>query len=109
MKLVMCVVNCRDKNLVVDALVNAGHKFTVSATVGGFLRAGNATFMVGVEDDQVESVLEIVSQNSKTREQLVNIAPLEGGATGTFLAAPMRVDVGGAVVFVLPVERFERF
>lgn len=109
MKLVMCVVNSRDKNVVVDALVNAGFKFTISSSVGGFLRAGNCTFMIGVEDEQVDPVLEIIAQNSKTREQVVNIAPLEGGATGTFLASPMRVEVGGAVVFVLPVERFERF
>ena len=67
-----------------------------------------ATVMVGVEDDQVERVLGVVRESCHSRTQLVNPMPpiLEPGEF--FLPYPLEVEVGGATVFVLPVERYER-
>jgi uncharacterized protein YaaQ len=39
----------------------------------------------------------------------VNPMPPDAAPIGSFLPTPIAVEVGGAVVFVLPVERFERF
>jgi uncharacterized protein YaaQ len=64
--------------------------------------------IVGVEDDRVEEILDIVRDNCHARTQIVNPMPpiMEPGEF--FMPYPLEVEVGGAIVFVLPVERFER-
>lgn len=99
----------RDKNKVCDELVKAGFKFTVIGSTGGFLREGNTTYLVGVEDEQLNNCLSVIQQNSQTREQMVSVMPFEATAPGGLMHNPLKVPVGGAVVFVLDVERFERF
>jgi uncharacterized protein YaaQ len=109
MKLVVCIVHNRDKGKITDELVKAGFKFTVIGSTGGFLREGNTTFLIGVEEEETETLFELISANCKAREQLVNVMPFEAAPPGAFIPSPVKVPVGGAVVFVLHVERFERF
>jgi uncharacterized protein YaaQ len=72
MKLVIAVIHNRDKGRVVDALLESQFKFTQVASTGGFLREGNTTLLIGVEDSQVESLLRLLESNCRTREQYVN-------------------------------------
>jgi uncharacterized protein YaaQ len=109
MKLVVAVIHDRDQKRTSDALLRAGYKFTKIASTGGFLREGNVTLLMGAEADEVENVLAIINDSCKTREQYVNVMPPEAAPVGTFLANPVKVQVGGAVAFVVDVERFERF
>ncbi|MCB8931971.1 MAG: cyclic-di-AMP receptor [Fimbriimonadaceae bacterium] len=109
MKLVVCIVHNRDKGKITEELIRAGFKFTVIGSTGGFLREGNTTFLIGVEPDEKEAVLKLIAQNCKAREQLVNVMPFEAAPPGAFIPSPVKVPVGGAVVFVLDVEQFERF
>ena len=109
MKLVVCIVHNRDRGKITDELVKAGFKFTVIASTGGFLREGNTTLLVGVNEDEIETLSSVVSANCKSREQVVNVMPFEAGAPGAFIPSPVKVPVGGAVIFVVNVERFERF
>lgn len=109
MKLVACIVHNRDKGKITDELVSSGFKFTIIGSTGGFLREGNTTFLIGVEDSMVDDLLQVVQRNSQAREQLLNVAPFESGGPGAFIPNPVKVPVGGAVVFVLNVERFERY
>ena len=76
--------------------------------LGGFLKQSNATIILGVEDDSIDAVLEIVRDTCHARTQIVNPMPpiMEPGEF--FMPYPLEVEVGGATVFVLPVERFER-
>jgi uncharacterized protein YaaQ len=109
MKLVIAIVHDRDRQKLADGLVRDGIRFTRLASTGGFLREGNTTFLVAVEEDQVEAVLKVVDQSSKSREQYVNLLPPDAMAVGAFVANPVSVPVGGAVVFVLPIDRFEKY
>lgn len=109
MKMAICIVHSRDKNRVTDELVRAGFKFTIIGSTGGFLREGNTTFLIGLEDDELPALLEVVEANCQSREQVVNVTPFEAGPQGGFMASPVKVPVGGAVVFVLPVDAFHRF
>jgi uncharacterized protein YaaQ len=109
MKLVVAVIHDRDQKRTSDALLRAGYKFTKIASTGGFLREGNVTLLMGAEADEVENLLAIINDSCKTREQYVNVMPPEAAPVGTFLANPVKVQVGGAVAFVVDVERFERF
>ncbi|HXX60991.1 MAG TPA: cyclic-di-AMP receptor [Candidatus Sulfotelmatobacter sp.] len=108
MKLVMAIVHGDDADVLVEALLRKEFRATKLASSGGFLRRSNATVMLGVEDDQVEAALQIVKDNCTSRTEVVNPMPpiMEPGEF--YLPYPVEVQVGGATVFVLPVERFER-
>lgn len=109
MKLIVAVIHDRDQKRTSDALLKAGYRFTKIASTGGFLREGNITILIGAEVEDVDTVLTIINDSCKTREQYVNVLPPEATPVGTFMANPVKVQVGGAVAFVVDVERFERF
>lgn len=108
MKLIVAIVHDRDRHKLADHLVKENFRFTQMASTGGFLREGNTTFLIGVEDEMVDAALKVVDECSKTREQFVNLLPPDAGPVGAFIANPVSVKVGGAVVFVLPIDRFEK-
>ena len=109
MKLVVCIVHNRDRNRLSDELVKSGFKFTVIGSTGGFLREGNTTLLTGMEDSEIENFKEIVRSNCCIREQIVNVPPFEGAASPGFVSSPVKVSVGGAVLFVMGVDDFTRF
>jgi len=108
-KLAVCIVHNRDKGRVTDELVKAGFKFTVIGSTGGFLREGNTTYLIGVEENELPALQKVIAQNSQSREQLVNVMPFEAAPPGAFIPSPVKVPVGGAVMFVMDVEQFHRF
>lgn len=109
MKLVLTVVHDRDKNKITETLLRNGFKFTKIGSTGGFLREGNVTLLIGVEEDQLDRVLSLIGESCKTREQFVNVLPPDAAPVGAFMPSPVKVLVGGAVAFVMDVQRFERF
>ena len=108
MKLVVAIVNPEDAGPLVDALLEREFRATRLHSSGGFLKQTNATVLLGVEDDAIEEVLGIIRETCHSRTELVNPMPpiLEPGEF--FLPYPLEVEVGGATVFVVPVERLER-
>lgn len=106
MKLVLAIVSGDDSLKVSKALTKGGFYATKLATTGGFLAAGNTTFLVGTDDDKVPEVIEILKGNSRTRKQMVPSSASYG--VGMFSAAPIEVQVGGATVFVLDIEQFHK-
>jgi uncharacterized protein YaaQ len=109
MKLVIAVVQDKDSGRLSNALIKEGFRATKLASTGGFLRAGNTTFMIGIEDDRVQEVMVVIKANCKVREQLVTPVSPMGGTTDSYIPFPVEVQVGGAAVFVMPVERFEHY
>ena len=108
MKLVVAIVHNEDVKALVDALLEREFRATRLHSSGGFLRQSNATVILGVEDAQVDEVMDVVRANCTSRTQIVNPMPpiMEPGEF--FMPYPLEVEVGGATVFVLPVDRFER-
>jgi len=107
-KLIVAIVRNEDAGALVDSLLEHEYRATRLHSSGGFLKQSNATIVLGVEDEQVEEALAIVRDNCTSRTQVVNPMPpiMEPGEF--FMPYPLEVEVGGATVFVLPVERFER-
>ena len=109
MKLLISVINRSDVNPLIDALVSDGYRATIINTTGGFLREGNATLLIGVTDDSVGAVLEIIRANCRAQTRYVSPWPPTVEGEKLHLLTPIEVQIGGAVVFVGDMERFERF
>jgi len=109
MKLVVSIVNHDDAGRLVTALTGDGYRATTISTTGGFLRQGNATVLVGIEDDQVPRVLDLIKENCHTRHQFVNPLPPVMEPGEMYMPSPVEVQVGGATVFILEVVQFEQF
>jgi uncharacterized protein YaaQ len=109
MKLIMAVVQDKDSNRLSAGLVKENFQATKLASTGGFLRSGNTTFLIGVDDSKVARLLEVIKENCKAREQMVApISPM-GGNADSYIPNPVEVEVGGATVFVLTVDDFKQF
>ena len=106
MKLIFAIINNDDSHSVQSALTKSGYQATKLASSGGFLMAGNTTFMICSEDDRVDEILGIIHEHSHKRRQFVPNAASYG--TGTYTDFPVEVTVGGATVFVTNIERFEK-
>ena len=112
MKLIIAIAHERDKHKLGDALLQNGLTFTKLGSTGGFLRQGNVTVLIGVEDDDTARVLDIIKSACRSSEEFVPL-PSQSGAgvppLGAFNPHSIRVEAGGAVAFVLHVDSFERF
>jgi uncharacterized protein YaaQ len=108
MKLVVAIVQGEDAGQTVEALNAAGLSVTRLASSGGFLQQGNATLLVGAEDDRVEQVVSLVRANCRERNRYLTPMPPMVEPGEVLLPFPVEVRVGGATVFVLDVEHFER-
>ncbi len=106
MKLIIAIINHDDAHVVVHNLTKEGYIVTKLSTTGGFLMVGNMTVLIGVSDDKVKSVIKIIDKYSKSRKQVMP-AMSEIGMK-MFPSMPVEVTVGGATIFVLDVERYER-
>ncbi|MEH7226366.1 cyclic-di-AMP receptor [Bacillus sp. JJ1566] len=108
MKLIIAIVQDQDSQAMTKVFIKHNIRATKLSSTGGFLRTGNTTFLIGIEEDQVDEVLRLIEQTGKTRERdIPPISPL-GGSPENFLPG-QRALVGGATVFVLPIEQFYRF
>jgi len=104
-KLIIAVVQDKDSPRLVESLIRGGYSATKLASTGGFLREGNSTILIGVDDVDTEKVLDVVKKTCRAREQLVTpVTPVGPGES--YVPYPVGVVVGGATVFILPVERF---
>jgi uncharacterized protein YaaQ len=108
MKLVVAVVQGKDSEPLLTALNQRGFRATQIESAGGFLRESNSTLLIGVQDEYVDEVRQIVRDNCHSRTRFVNpLMPIvEPG--DFYIPSPVEVQVGGATVFVLKVERYER-
>lgn len=112
MKLIIAIVQDEDAGRLVSTLMKQGYGVTKLATTGGFLRAGNTTLLIGVDDERLPSALEIVEGICKSRKQVVPPSmstPFDGAMGLGTMSSNMEIMVGGATLFVLDVEAFRKF
>lgn len=107
-KLVVAIVSPNDGERLLQALVRRGLPATRIGSAGGLLRRGSMTILSGVPAHQVETVIELIRQTCPVRTELAVAQTLPLVGTDTTAGQPGEHHTGGAVVFVLDVERFER-
>ncbi|MBC7764915.1 MAG: cyclic-di-AMP receptor [Hyphomonadaceae bacterium] len=108
MKMIIAIVHDDDGHKVMHGLNANGFTVTKLATTGGFLKAGNTTLLIGVEKEEVDNVIEIIEKISTSRTEVVTSPTPTAGITGVYMPFPIEVQVGGATIFVMDVERFEK-
>lgn len=109
MKLIIAIVQDKDANPLARSFVEHGIRATKLATSGGFLKEGNTTYMIGVNDDRVDEVIALIKKSSHKREQYLSSNMNMDTAGTSMMSQPVKVTVGGATVFVVPVEDFKHF
>lgn len=105
MKMILAIVSHDDANTVSTELMKKHFQVTKLATTGGFLKTGNTTMLVGTDDEKVDSAIAIIKQFSKKREEII---PSSSDLSTGLFSMPIAVAVGGATIFVLDVDRFEK-
>ena len=95
MKLLLAIVRDDREADVVFALNGQGFSVTRISTTGGFWRRGNATLLVGTDDDRVDEALVSINENA--------------GPEVDVSTAPSTHPPHRATVFVLDVEQFEHY
>lgn len=100
MKLVVSIVQDTDAENLLEKLAERGFRATKFATTGGFLRRGNSTIIIGVDDEQVDQLLDTIKSNCEMR-QIERLARAQ--------QEKETIELCGATVFVLDVEQFHRF
>lgn len=106
-RLCVIIVSDSDADRLMDRLVQRRIPATKVSSTGGFLRHGSVTIFSGVTEEQVDEVMALVREECHVRHELVPVQTLPFGSEAPF-TEPIEVRVGGAIVFVLDVVRFER-
>lgn len=108
MKLIIAIVQDEDASRLINQLMSEDFRVTKLATTGGFLRSGNTTLLVGVEDDKLDNAMKVIEKVCKSRKQIASTPTPVSGTTGVFVPYPVEVTIGGATIFVLDVEQFAK-
>ncbi|CCI87958.1 cyclic-di-AMP receptor [Lactobacillus gigeriorum] len=106
MKLIVAIVQKEDSNKLQRAFIKENIRATKLATTGGFLSEGNTTFLIGTQDEQVDHVLSVIKEKSQAREEYVQPNIISSGLE---MSQMVKVTVGGATCFVVPVDEFKQF
>ena len=110
MKLLIAIVQDEDASKLISTLMNEGYGVTKLATTGGFLRAGNTTLLIGVDDAKLDGALDVIEKVCHSRKQVASAATqMSPGMSSGFAPYPVEVMGGGATVFTLNVEQFKKF
>lgn len=105
MKLVIAIVQDDCAGELIDVITESGYMVTKLATTGGFLKRGNTTLITGVKKEEVDKVVSVIKDVCKKRKQVVS-TPSPVGSTGVYVPYSVEVEVGGATIFVVDVDKF---
>ena len=107
MKLILAIVNNDDSAIAASALTKEGFFVTKLSTTGGFLMVGNTTLLIGTDEARLPELKEILKKYCVTREK-VNPSVQAFGRGMLDHSVEEKVTIGGAVIFTLSVDDFEK-
>lgn len=92
MKLIIAIIDDEFSQDVVKALIDAKIRTTKLSSTGGFLKRGNTTLLIGVEESDLVSVMGLIRSHIKSPKS-------NGGGD---------LDAKGANLFILDIDEHER-
>lgn len=108
MKLIVAIVQDYDVDRLLRSVTSAGLGATKISSTGGFLRTGNTTVIMGVDDHRVTTCIRLIEQTCRSRAE-VQFDPVATEYAEWYGAGLHEVTIGGAIVFQLHVDRFTQF
>lgn len=90
MKLIIAIVQDDYISKVIKSLMENKIRTTKLSSSGGFLKAGNTTLLMGVEDTEVDKVVALVEEQTRSKN-------IKSGNE--------EVRVGGANLFVMDMDK----
>jgi uncharacterized protein YaaQ len=103
-RLMAAIVQNQDAEHAMDTLHKAGLSATKLSSSGGFLGSHNVTLLIGLNEGQEEKAILTLSESCRRRVEYVT-TPLEGAPF--YLPVPTPINVGGATIFTMAIERYE--
>lgn len=108
MKLIIAIIQDSDSGRLIKALKNSAFQSTKLATTGGFLKEGNTTLMIGCKKKEVDKALNIIENHGSERSRVISPSYPMRANVNPDDEQPVKIEIGGAIAFVLPVESFHR-
>ena len=112
MKLIYAVISNDDSDNVITELNKSGYQATKLCSSGGFLKIENVTLMIGTGDDNMSDVIRIIKNVCGERRDIeINVpcvTPPFGIHTLSYATIPQTVEVGGAIIFAVDVDYYEK-
>ena len=102
-KMIMAIVPREEGELVLNALIEAGHKATYLETKGGMLRQSQYTLFIAIRNDELDSVRNIIQENCKI-DMNIEDRPHED-----FEEHVGFYKFGGAVIFIWNLNHVDFF
>lgn len=93
MKLIIAIVHDDFVGKVTKSLMEKKYRTTRLASTGGFLKSGNTTLLMGVEDDKVQEVVDIIRAECETQQ---------------VTRGKEKLKVGGANLFIMDMHDFKK-
>ena len=109
MKIILAIVQDKDSNRLANEFIDANIRATKLSSTGGFLKAGNSTFIIGIDDERVDETLALIKETCQSRKQYVSTPVTLDITMDGQIPYPVEVEVGGATCFGLPVEGFHQY
>lgn len=107
MKLLITIVQAYDADRLLRAATEVGLGATRINSVGGFLRMTNATILIATDEEQAPEAMRVIRETAQRRVE-VKLDAAEAEYSGWLTAGFHEVEVGGAVVFVMPMDALYR-
>jgi len=92
-KLIIAIIEDDFVGKVIKSLTENEYRATRLSSSGGFLKSGNTTLLIGVEDDKVDAVVDIIREQCKDKK---------------VAKGKEEVTVGGANIFILDVDGYNK-
>lgn len=108
MKMILAILKNDDEQTTIAELNKKHYFVTKLSSTGGFLKQGNTSLLIGVDDDKVDEVCGILKKIAGVRNGVQCISSYAGTDSmyqGVNTPYPMDVQEGGVTIFVLPVEK----
>lgn len=91
MKLIIAIIQDDYINKIMRTLMENKVRATKLSSTGGFLKSGNTTLLIGVEEEQVDEVVELIKKDCESK----NVKAANG-----------EVTVGGANLFIMDIDKY---
>ncbi|MCF6464346.1 cyclic-di-AMP receptor [Clostridium sp. Cult2] len=93
MKLIIAIVQDDYSTKVIKSLMTKKYRTTKLSSTGGFLKSGNTTLLIGVDDEKVDDVVKTIEEECKDKKTS---------------RGKDHIAIGGVHIFILNMEDFKK-